>query len=710
MTRAHKDRREISRPSRVDDHDSPLFDVGANNQMETVARHTAEDAGRNLGQAMSFPTTEIKRRAISLGLRRSLTVGRAADREEALADQMADRALSQLRRVKTAKKSNPATETEPAATKNLKKKSSQPLRKPRLPGSDFGEKLAGSMADRTPSELRRSLTVGRAADREEALADQMADRALSHLRRKGATGQGASHDPLGGQLVDGGTERRINSLRGKGDALGTRELEGFSAAYGVNLSATRVHRSAESDDLSRSLQAEAFTVGNDVFFRKGLYKPGTQAGDRLLGHELAHVAINNGGAKRALASRNTSSQELRRKEPEEDKANTPNGGERANTPEESKRANKQWAKAGSNKSTAAGSNTSTAIATNSAILKGANESDEGTFQHRVLTEAKSRYEEKKEKGTGPKLADLVDLVQVDSQVKIPPPKEELWGADGLPALEGKAAEFRSGGVHAFITSATWNFFKTSPVAGNWGRAGTSNFVTTLSTGQTLNENAKSENIAGGREPASPVEELEATAEGRERANAITADDLHGLNYLAEKLSFKSFPNQCSDGIYYRFELSKPNMSALEDKYNADAELIKNSFQNERNKAQSEGRPFSFLRAVTGYEQSAFPWQWKFGGATETGVQEMKIAPIPENLFAKYVEVFEVRLLPGEVLWDVRVNASDLGAGYRRPDAKVARDLAKKQDDILKKKWEEKVKTAEERRTQIHALKKVQGSE
>ncbi|MDG2122042.1 MAG: DUF4157 domain-containing protein, partial [Actinomycetota bacterium] len=44
----------------------------------------------------------------------------------------------------------------------------------------------------------------------------------------------------------------------------------------------------------RSLQADAFTVGSDVFFRGGLYQPGTGAGDRLLGHELAHVAIQSG--------------------------------------------------------------------------------------------------------------------------------------------------------------------------------------------------------------------------------------------------------------------------------------------------------------------------------------------------------------------------------------------------------------------------------
>jgi hypothetical protein len=58
----------------------------------------------------------------------------------------------------------------------------------------------------------------------------------------------------------------------------------------------RVHADDTADALARSVQARAFTTGRDVFFARGEYRPGTAAGDRLLAHELTHVAQQRGGA------------------------------------------------------------------------------------------------------------------------------------------------------------------------------------------------------------------------------------------------------------------------------------------------------------------------------------------------------------------------------------------------------------------------------
>ena len=50
----------------------------------------------------------------------------------------------------------------------------------------------------------------------------------------------------------------------------------------------------------------AFTVGNEIFFRHGAYKPETEEGRTLLAHELKHVAQN----KEYLLADNRSSQQL----------------------------------------------------------------------------------------------------------------------------------------------------------------------------------------------------------------------------------------------------------------------------------------------------------------------------------------------------------------------------------------------------------------
>jgi hypothetical protein len=44
------------------------------------------------------------------------------------------------------------------------------------------------------------------------------------------------------------------------------------------------------------LCADAFTVGNDVFFARGMYDPSTATGQRLLAHELVHVRQQRRGA------------------------------------------------------------------------------------------------------------------------------------------------------------------------------------------------------------------------------------------------------------------------------------------------------------------------------------------------------------------------------------------------------------------------------
>lgn len=157
---------------------------------------------------------------------------------------------------------------------------------------------SGALAAPPAPPVRRRMTVGRADDPAERLADQMADGAVADLRRfesaPADVRRAATTDPLGGTEVDGDIQRQIDSKRGSGSSLRQRESDHFSDAYGKDLSGVRIHTDSSADKLSRSLQAEAFSTGQDVFFRKGAYQPGTTQGDHLIGHELAHVATEGG--------------------------------------------------------------------------------------------------------------------------------------------------------------------------------------------------------------------------------------------------------------------------------------------------------------------------------------------------------------------------------------------------------------------------------
>jgi len=56
-------------------------------------------------------------------------------------------------------------------------------------------------------------------------------------------------------------------------------------ALGTDLSRVRIHQGEEAE----SVDAIAYTRGTDLHFQRGAYDPGSGPGQRLLGHELAHV-------------------------------------------------------------------------------------------------------------------------------------------------------------------------------------------------------------------------------------------------------------------------------------------------------------------------------------------------------------------------------------------------------------------------------------
>ena len=56
----------------------------------------------------------------------------------------------------------------------------------------------------------------------------------------------------------------------------------------------RVHTGPRADSLNHTLQAKAFTTGQDIFFRQGAYNPASSGGQELLAHELTHVVQQNG--------------------------------------------------------------------------------------------------------------------------------------------------------------------------------------------------------------------------------------------------------------------------------------------------------------------------------------------------------------------------------------------------------------------------------
>lgn len=64
--------------------------------------------------------------------------------------------------------------------------------------------------------------------------------------------------------------------------------------FGHDLSKVRLHADSRAAESARKIRARAYTVGHQIVFGEGQLAPATQAGRRLLAHELTHVLQQSG--------------------------------------------------------------------------------------------------------------------------------------------------------------------------------------------------------------------------------------------------------------------------------------------------------------------------------------------------------------------------------------------------------------------------------
>ena len=91
-------------------------------------------------------------------------------------------------------------------------------------------------------------------------------------------------------------EADITAARGDGQPLPDSVRSSLEPQFGHDFSQVHIHTNAKANKLSQQLGAEAFTTGNDVFFREKAYQPGSKSGRRLIAHELTHV-VQQGAAR-----------------------------------------------------------------------------------------------------------------------------------------------------------------------------------------------------------------------------------------------------------------------------------------------------------------------------------------------------------------------------------------------------------------------------
>jgi len=130
---------------------------------------------------------------------------------------------------------------------------------------------------------RSMLKTSRPGDSSEQEADRVAEH-VTRMSQPAATQQRARR--YGGAPDMPCT---IASRLGAGTALDAASRSYFEPRFGHDFGQVSIHSGPQAAAAAAAIQARAFTLGHDVAFAAGEYAPRSEAGTRLLAHELAHV-------------------------------------------------------------------------------------------------------------------------------------------------------------------------------------------------------------------------------------------------------------------------------------------------------------------------------------------------------------------------------------------------------------------------------------
>lgn len=175
--------------------------------------------------------------------------------------------------------------------------------------ADAHRRAASPMAGGPRTPVMAKLRVGSASDPLEADADHVADQLAGAGAGAGSCSCGAtcstctSSAPRAVRRATASSAPAAPattvpdsflSALGSGRAIDADTRSQVEPRLGRDLGDVRIHTGDAATRAAGSIDALAFTVGRDIVFSGNQYEPHTDAGRRLLAHELAHVAQQDG--------------------------------------------------------------------------------------------------------------------------------------------------------------------------------------------------------------------------------------------------------------------------------------------------------------------------------------------------------------------------------------------------------------------------------
>jgi Domain of unknown function (DUF4157) len=145
--------------------------------------------------------------------------------------------------------------------------------------------------------LQAKLRINEPGDAYEQEADQVADRVMRMTESQAdsappgvSTGSVLQRSEVSSAVGVAEAPAIVHDvLASPGQPLDSSTRAFFEPRFGHDFSTVRIHADAGASESARSVNALAYTVGQDIVFRSGQFDPSSTVGRRLLAHELTHV-------------------------------------------------------------------------------------------------------------------------------------------------------------------------------------------------------------------------------------------------------------------------------------------------------------------------------------------------------------------------------------------------------------------------------------
>jgi hypothetical protein len=148
--------------------------------------------------------------------------------------------------------------------------------------------------------VQAKLSIGAVNDPLEAEADRIAEQVHRQPERDAGDDRGQQERK---PSPNDASVPSANDLRvGSGRPLETSLRDVYEPRFGFDFSRVRIYSNQEAARSAESLGARAYTMGPDIVFSGGAYRPGTAEGQKLLAHELTHI-VQQGHAPAISARR-----------------------------------------------------------------------------------------------------------------------------------------------------------------------------------------------------------------------------------------------------------------------------------------------------------------------------------------------------------------------------------------------------------------------